>query len=207
MFKRALALEAPPTETFFLWGPRQVGKSTLLRSVYPEAPRIDLLRSDEFARYARSPEILRTEVAADPTVRFILVDEVQKVPALLDEVHWLIENRGIVFGLCGSSARKLRRGHANLLGGRAVRHELFGLVSHELGDEFELERALNHGYLPRHYSSPTPSRLVRSYVGDYLKEEIAAEGLVRNLPAFSTFLGSAALSDTELVSYSTFARD
>ncbi|MBI2374705.1 MAG: ATP-binding protein [Deltaproteobacteria bacterium] len=207
MFKRALVLDDPPRETFFLWGPRQVGKTTLLRQTYPHAVRLDMLRSDEFSRYTSAPHLLRTEVAADPSLRLILIDEIQKVPALLDEVHWLIENRGLVFGLCGSSARKLRRGHANLLGGRAVRFELFGLVSKELGSELDLGRLLNRGYLPRHFASSEPTRLLRSYVGDYLKEEVAAEGLVRNLPAFSQFLATAALSDTELVNYSTFARE
>jgi predicted AAA+ superfamily ATPase len=101
----------------------------------------------------------------------------------------------------------VRRGHANLLGGRAVRYELFGFVSEELGPQFDLVRMINHGYLPRHYLSATYERLVRSYVNDYLKEEIAAEALVRNLPAFSHFLTAAALSDTELTNYATIARD
>jgi predicted AAA+ superfamily ATPase len=122
-------------------------------------------------------------------------------------VHWLIENRGIVFALCGSSARKVRRGHANLLGGRAVRYELTGLVSTELGDDFDLVRALNHGFLPRHYLAEQPARRLRSYVDDYLKEEILAEGLVRSLPPFATFLGAAALADAELVNHATIARD
>ncbi len=131
----------------------------------------------------------------------------QKVPALLDEAHWLIENRGVQFALCGSSARKVRRGAANLLGGRAVRYELFGLTARELGADFDLDRLLNHGTLPRMYASDRHERLLAAYVGDYLKEEIAAEGLVRNLPVFSRFLDAAALSDAELVNFSTIARD
>lgn len=154
------------------------------------------------------PEWLRTELLhAKEDKRVVVIDEIQKVPALLDEVHWLIENRNIVFALCGSSARKLRRGHANLLGGRALRFELFGLVSQELGKDFELTRVLNHGYLPRHYCAENPRRLLNSYLSDYLKEEIAAEGLVRNLPSFSSFLDVASLSDTELINFSTIARD
>ncbi|MBI3300973.1 MAG: ATP-binding protein [Deltaproteobacteria bacterium] len=129
----------------------------------------------------------------------------QKVPALLDEVHWLIENTPTIFGLCGSSARKVRRGHANLLGGRAIRYELYGFVSAELGPEFDLLRMINHGYLPRHYLSDAPHPLLRAYINDYLKEEIANEGFVRNLPAFSNFLNVAALSDTELINYSAIA--
>jgi uncharacterized protein len=207
LFKRALVLPAKSKESFFLWGPRQVGKTTLLRDTYPDASRVDLLMSDEFIRYTQAPQLLREELIADPSVRFVIIDEVQKVPLLLDEVHWLIENRGMAFALCGSSARKVRRGHANLLGGRASRYELCGLVSTEIGKEIDLVRLVNHGFLPRHYSSEHPEMLIRSYVTDYLKEEIAAEGLVRNLPAFSSFLSSAALSDAELVNFSTIARD
>jgi len=132
--------------------------------------------------------MLREEVEQSGE-RFLMI---QKAPALLDEVHWLIENRGTVFALCGSSARKVRRGHANLLGGRALRYELHGLVSAEIGKAFDLDRAVNHGYLPRHYLSDRVSDAVRAYVDDYLKEEIAAEGLTRNLPAFADFLAAAA---------------
>lgn len=187
MFKRALHLPAKPQETFFLWGSRQTGKSTLLRSTYPQATWIDLLNTDQFIRYTQRPSLLREELSRAPKGTFVVIDEIQKVPLLLDEVHWLIENAGIRFGLCGSSARKLRRGHANFLGGRAIRYELFGLVSAELGDQFELEKILNRGYLPRHVNSENPKRLIQSYVQDYLKEEIAAEGLVRSLPPFSEF--------------------
>ena len=204
--ERALKLPELPDQSFFLWGPRQTGKSTLLRESYPKVRRIDLLSSREFARLTRDPGLLREEVLASRD-RFVIIDGVQKVPALLDEVHWLIENRGVVFALCGSSARKLRRGHGNLLGGRALRRELFGLVSAELGSGFDLARALNHGYLPRHYLSEDPKEMLQAYVGDYLKEEIAAEGLTRNLPAFADFLSAAALADGELVNYSTIARD
>jgi predicted AAA+ superfamily ATPase len=207
MITRALKLPAPGSETFFLWGPRQSGKSTLLRATYPDAVWVDLLKSDEYRRYLQRPETLRQELEALGGVPFVVIDEVQKVPALLDEVHWLHENRGVRFSLCGSSARKVRRGHANLLGGRAVRYELSGLVSRELGDDFDLDRLLNHGYLPRMYLSQGPERLLRAYVGDYLKEEVAAEGLVRKLPVFSEFLNVASLSDAELVSFSTIARE
>jgi predicted AAA+ superfamily ATPase len=129
------------------------------------------------------------------------------VPQLLDEAHWLHEHRGIHFALCGSSARKVKRGQANLLGGRAVRYELLGLTAQEIGQDFRLDRILNHGYLPRMYLSDSPQRLLNGYVADYLKEEVAAEGLVRNLPVFSEFLNIAALSDGELVNFSTIARD
>jgi len=207
MFKRSLSLPPPGTETFFLWGPRQTGKSTLLREAYPEAVWIDLLRADEYRRYLQRPELLRAELGSAKERRQVVIDEVQKVPALLDEAHWLHENVGIRFALCGSSARKVRRGRANLLGGRAIRFELHGLTATEIGREFELERLLNHGYLPRIYQAKRPQRLLAAYVGDYLKEEVAAEGLVRNLPVFSEFLSIASLSDTELVNFSTIARE
>jgi uncharacterized protein len=206
MIQRRLHLPSASDQSFFLWGPRQTGKSSLLKQLYPEALWIDLLKTNDFLRYTSQPFLLREEVqAAAP--RLVIIDEVQKVPLLLDEVHWLIENTSTVFGLCGSSARKVRRGHANLLGGRAVRYELYGFVSAELGAEFDLLRMLNHGALPRHYLSNSPRLLLRAYVNDYLKEEIANEGLVRNLPAFTNFLSMAVLSDTELINYSTIARE
>jgi len=209
MFTRSLQLPRPGTESFFLWGPRQTGKSTLLRHSYPDSRWIDLLKSEEFRRYLARPELLRQEIeAAGPTEnRQIVIDEIQKVPALLDEVHWLIENRGLHFALCGSSARKVKRGAANLLGGRALRFELHGLTAGELGREFDLDRMLNHGYLPRIYEASRPSRLLNAYVADYLKEEVAAEGLVRNLPTFSEFLDIASLSDGEIVNFSNIARE
>ncbi len=207
MFRRNVPLPAAPLESFFLWGPRQTGKSTLLRSLYPEAVWLDLLKTDEQIRYASRPALLREELEAVPPGLLVVIDEVQKAPGLLDEVHWLVENRGRVFALSGSSARKVRRSHANLLGGRAVRFEMFGLTSEEVGPTFDLVRALNHGFLPRHYLSEAPGRLLRSYVTDYLKEEVLAEGLSRNLPAFTTFLAAAALSDGELVSFATIARE
>jgi predicted AAA+ superfamily ATPase len=207
MIARGLQLPKAGTETFFLWGPRQTGKSTLLRAAYPQALWVDLLKSDEFRRYMERPELLRLETAAMQAPPFVVIDEVQRVPLLLEEVHWLHENRGMQFALCGSSARKVKRGRANLLGGRAIRYELFGLTSSELGSGWVLGRMLNHGYLPRVYLSDRPERLLRSYVADYLKEEVAAEGLVRKLPVFSHFLDVAALSDCEPVNYSTIARD
>ncbi|MBO4431778.1 MAG: DUF4143 domain-containing protein, partial [Bacteroidaceae bacterium] len=134
------------------------------------------------------------------------IDEVQKVPALLDEVHWLMENRGLRFILSGSSARKLRRSGANLLGGRALRFTLFPLVSAEIPD-FDLHRALNNGLLPRHYLVADPSKRIQSYIGDYLQQEIVEEAIVRQLDAFTRFLQVAALSNTEIVNYTNIAQD
>nr|MBF0222904.1 ATP-binding protein [Desulfobulbaceae bacterium] len=207
MITRKLKLPPPGEETFFLWGPRQTGKSTLLRSTYPDAVWIDLLKADEFRRYLSNPELLRQELPRDGEMPFVVIDEVQKIPALLDEVHWLHENRNMHFALCGSSARKVKKGHGNLLGGRAIRYEMFGLIHEEIKRDFDLIKILNQGYLPRIYHAPQPQRLLNAYVANYLKEEIAAEGLVRNLPVFSNFLNMSALSDTESVNFSTIARD
>jgi len=180
----------------------------LLRTAYPAALWVDLLKSEEYRRYLERPELLRRRIEAlSPRPNFVVIDEVQKVPGLLDEAHWLHENLGVRFALCGSSARKVKRGHANLMGGRALSYRLEGLVSAELGDSFDLERVLNHGTLPRIHLSERPAAYLAAYVADYLKEEVAAEGLVRNLPAFSEFLNVAALSDAELVNFSTIARD
>ncbi len=201
-------------ESFFLWGPRQSGKTTLLRERFSQSIRIDLLRNSEFLRYSKNPEILGTELAAirktlppNAPFPFVCIDEIQKVPTLLDEVHRLIEEEKIHFALTGSSARKLRRGHANLLGGRALRYELFGLVSAEVGEMCDPVRFINRGTLPRHFDSERASLLLRGYVEDYLKEEVAAEGLVRNLPVFADFLKQAAISDSEIVSFENIARE
>ncbi len=209
MFQRQILLPTPGEETFFLWGPRQAGKSTLLRQQYPDAVWVDLLKADEFRMYVTRPERLREELDAaepDPS-RQVVIDEIQKVPALLDEVHWLIEHRGLHFALCGSSARKVRHGAANLLGGRAVRYELRGLTAGELAGAFDLDRLLNHGYLPLIFESSRPRRLQDAYIADYLRQEVAAESLVRNLPAFSDFLDAAALSDCEPVNFTNIARE
>lgn len=205
-----MRLPAAGSETFFLWGPRQVGKTTLLRQTYPDAVWVDLLKADEFRRYTTNPERLREELLAMTHARRptqVVIDEIQKVPSLLDEVHWLHENQGVQFALCGSSARKLRQGGVNLLGGRALRYELGGLTAKELGAAFDIERMANNGWLPRIYASDRAARLLDAYVGDYLQQEIAAESLVRNLPAFSDFLTAASFSDAEIVNQINIARE
>jgi len=206
MIDRFLKLDRLPEETFFLVGPRKTGKSTLIKNTYKDVLRIDLLDTDILIRYQQRPALLRQELLSNQQ-RFIIIDEIQKVPALLDEVHNLIENHGFTFGLCGSSARKLKKGRANLLGGRALQFQLGGLVYPEIKSGFKIEKLLNTGYLPQHYLSTNYKKLHQSYVNTYLKEEIAEEGLVRNLPIFSDFLRSAAFSDTSLVSYATIGRD
>ena len=206
-YKRMLQLPDKPNKSFFLWGPRQTGKTTLLRDTYADAFRINLLKTDELIRYSRQPSLLREELANLSPKPFVIVDEIQKVPQLLDEIHNLIEEHGLVFGLCGSSARKVRRGHANLLGGRAIRYELLGLSAAELGSDFDITHFVNAGPLPNHYIADDAKAVIRSYVNDYLKEEILEEGLVRSLPVFSDFLRVAAIGDTEILDMSNVARE
>lgn len=206
MFHRLQQFKGLGKESCFFWGPRQSGKSTLLKKRFPHAPYYDLLLSDEFERLNRKPSLLREELIANPPVASVIVDEVQKIPQLLDEIQWLIVNKKIQFILCGSSARKLKRGSGNLLGGRALRYELFPLVSQEI-PKFDLLRALNNGCLPRHYLADHPEPMGRSYVGDYLKEEIAAEALTRNVPAFARFLEAASFSNGEVVNFTNIARE
>ena len=201
----------PPQQSAFLWGARQTGKSTYLKQAFADSYRIDLLLSDVFERYAKTPSLLREVVNGLPLSqrqRPIIIDEVQKVPALLDEVHALIENQGLSFILCGSSARKLKRGGANLLGGRAWRFECFPLTSTEIPD-FDLLKALNQGLIPRIYrdESANAKRSLRAYVQEYLREEIQAEGLVRNLTGFSRFLDVAAFCNGEMLNYAKIATD
>ena len=194
----------PEGRSAFLWGPRKTGKTFWIRNRFarPEDHVIDLLQTDVFAEYATRSALLRERY----TGRRTIIDEVQKVPALLDEVHWLIENRGASFLLSGSSARKLRRGHANLLAGRAWRWELGPLSYHEV-EGFNLDRVMITGLLPPHYLSDDPVRDLRAYVADYLKEEIASESRAKNLPAFAEFLRVAALTNAELLNAANVGRE
>lgn len=206
MLKRILKLNEINEDSLFLWGSRQTGKSTLLRSLFPKTQLYDLLKTDVRMAFQLRPALLREECQMLDEGTLVIIDEVQKVPALLDEVHWLIENRGLRFILSGSSARKLRRSGANLLGGRALRRTLFPLVSAEIPD-FDIERALNNGMLPRHYLIADPSKRIQSYIGDYLQQEIVEEAVVRHLDAFTRFLQVAALCNTEIVNYTNVAQD
>lgn len=211
--KRALKLPVKPQGSYFLWGPRQIGKSFLLNQTYKESTYINLLKTDEYIKYLNKPWLLREEIEGLLAIKKInkkqpiIIDEIQRVPLLLDEVHYMIEEHGLVFVLCGSSARKVKRGHANLLGGRALRYELHGLTATELGAKFDLNKILNCGYIPKHYLSSNPNELIESYVANYLEEEISAEAIVRSVPVFTEFLRIAALMDTEIMNYSNIARD
>ena len=206
---RTLNIELQRDQSAFLWGPRKTGKSTYLKQVFPESIVYDFLKTDVTLDFIRNPALLREQLLADRTraaASPVILDEVQKVPAILDEVHWLIENEGLNFILCGSSARKLIKGGANLLGGRAWRFEMFPFVFPEI-KQFDLLRALNQGLIPSHYLQRNYQRSLRAYVQDYLKEEVFNEGLMRNIPAFSRFFEAMGYSHGELINYSNIARD
>ncbi len=199
----------PTRQSAFLWGPRKTGKTTFLTQRFPKSLRYDLLQTDVLFDLLKRPWRLREEIEAAPAALRsipVIIDEVQKAPALLDEVHWLIENRHIQFVLTGSSARKLKRGRANLLGGRAWRFEMHPLVSREIPD-LDLLRALQRGLLPAHYLDPHYRRSLQAYVRDYLKEEVFDEGLTRNIPAFSRFFDALGYSHGERTNYANIARD
>ena len=207
--RRVLDIDLPPRQSAFLWGPRKTGKSTYLKARFPHSLVYNFLLTDLFLEFSKKPALLRERLLArdgDVMNHPVILDEVQKVPQILDEVHWLIENKGLHFILCGSSARKLKRGKANLLGGRAWRYEMFPLVTPELED-WNLLRALNHGMIPDHYLKESYKKALRAYTQDYLKEEVFDEGLTRNIPAFSRFFDSMAYSHGQLTNYSNIARD
>ena len=206
MYVRIIKLEESLQDSLFLWGARQTGKSTLLKSLFPNVRRYDLLNSEEFERFFRNPELLREELKDANPDNLVIIDEIQKIPQLLNEVHWLICNRSIRFILCGSSARKLFRCGANLLGGRALRTVMYPLVSAEITD-FDLNRAIHNGMLPRHYTAANPQRRLQAYIGDYLNEEIRAEALSRNLNYFARFMEIAAQSSGEMIVYNNIAQD
>ena len=208
-YTRALEMDLPTGQSAFLWGPRKVGKSTLLAQVFSASKRYDLLNTHTHLRLTREPWLLAQEIMALPDEQRrlpIVIDEVQKVPALLDEVHRLIEQTGVSFVLCGSSARKLKRGAGNLLGGRAWRFDLHPLTSQEI-PRLDLLRALNQGMVPAHYDAKRYQRSLRGYINDYLKEEVSNEGLTRNTPAFSRFFDALGFSHGEILNFSNIARD
>lgn len=192
-------------KSYFLLGPRQTGKSFLIRKSLGDYRYYDLLKTDVFLKLSRSPHRIREEILESDKI--VIIDEIQKLPSLLDEVHSLIEEKGIHFLLTGSSARKLKRKGTNLLGGRARTKHLHPLIYRELTDQFDLVKALDIGLIPSIYLSDSPHEDLESYVGTYLKEEIAAEALVRNIPAFSRFLSVAGLSNGSIINYSNIASD
>ncbi len=189
----------------FLFGPRQTGKSTLINHSLKNCKLYNLLDSEIFLNLSRNPKRIEQEIQNKDKI--IIIDEIQKLPYLLDEVHLIIEKYGINFLLTGSSSRKLRRRGVNLLGGRARSKYLFPFVYKELKNKFDLLHALNYGLIPSIYLSDEPYEDIEAYAGNYLKEEIAAEGLTRNIPAFSRFLTVAALCNGQLINYAKISND
>jgi uncharacterized protein len=189
----------------FLFGPRQSGKSFLIRHTLPNVRVYNLLDAEVFLALSQRPTRMSEEIGAGE--KTVVIDEIQRLPGLLNEVHRLIEERGIRFLLTGSSARKLRRGGVNLLGGRARVKHLHPFVFPELGSRFDLRRALHAGLLPGIYFSDDPDADLGAYAGAYLQEEIVAEGATRNVPAFSRFLRIAALCNARIVNFTNVAND
>ncbi|OQA01866.1 MAG: hypothetical protein BWY70_00221 [Bacteroidetes bacterium ADurb.Bin408] len=207
MYKRQQIFKGLGDESAFFWGARQTGKSTLLKSLYPDSLYIDLLLSDVFLPMQTRPSLLREAVIqADKRCQPVIIDEIQRIPILLNEVHWLMTNHGTRFILSGSSPRNILRSGIHLLGGRALRYELYPLVYPEITD-FNLIRALNYGLLPRHYLSTTTQKLLAAYIGSYLRDEIMSEARIRNITAFTRFLEAAAFSNGEVVNFTNIASD
>ena len=198
----------PPRGSFFLFGPRGTGKSTWLGTNFPEALRIDLLEPATYRRFKARPERLLELARGSSEVRHVIVDEIQRVPELLPAVHALIEElRDTSFVLTGSSARKLRRDADNLLGGRAVLRSMHPFMAAELGDQFNLDLALHHGLVPLVVASDDPPDTLAGYSTLYLKEEVQAEGLVRNVGDFARFLEAVSFSHSSLLNITAVARE
>jgi predicted AAA+ superfamily ATPase len=198
----------PPAGHFFLFGPRGTGKSTWLAQEFPDALRLDLLAPDVLRTYQARPERLRERIAAEPGVNTVVIDEVQKAPQLLDVVHSLVEERvGPRFVLTGSSARKLRHGAANLLGGRLVAAQMPPFLAAELGDAFDLQRALQIGLVPLVWKAPDPAATLAAYASLYLQEEVQAEALVRQVGDFARFLEVISFSQGSLLNLAALARE
>jgi uncharacterized protein len=196
-----------PEGSFFLFGPRGTGKSTWLRASFPDAHLVDLLDERRYRGYLQNAGLFADELRALAAGTTVVVDEIQRLPALLNEVHRGIEERGLRFALSGSSARQLKRAGVNLLAGRAVRRHLHPFVPEELGAEFNLESALSRGTLPIIWTARDPADALHAYADMYMKEEIRAEALVRNLPGFARFLPIAALFHGQALNISSLSRD
>ena len=206
MINRILQIDKELEGSIFFFGARQTGKSTVLRQQFPDTLYIDMLDSNLKSRFTRHPELLYEMLHDKAEGTLVIIDEIPEVPELLNEVHRLISEKQLVFILCGSSARKLKRKGKNTLGGRALPVYFYPFVSAEIPD-FDLEKAVCYGMVPTHYLSKNPTRQLEAYVQVYLKEEIKEEALVRNLNAFHRFLEVAALTDGEMVNYNNIASD
>ncbi len=204
LYKRMLE---PPCQSFFLFGARGTGKSTWARENFPDAYRIDLLDEGRYQMYLGNPSLVAGELNTRSPGEWVVLDEVQRLPGILNEAHRFIEERGLRFVLLGSSARKLKTQGTNLLAGRAVRRTMYPFVPGELGPDFDLEEVLRFGSIPLVCGSPDKADTLLAYVQMYLREEIRAEAIVRNLPGFTRFLPVAALFHARTVNTSAIARD
>ena len=206
MYPRSLDIPSTGRRSFFLFGPRGTGKTTWIKQRFPDALYLDLLDHALYLELLARPQRLR-DLIPPRYGGWVVIDEVQRTPLVLNEVHRLIETAGLRFILTGSSARSLRRRGVNLLGGRARTHRLYPLTAVEAGDDFELGRALIYGQLPSVYTQPDPDAYLASYVENYLRQEVFEEGRTRNLAAFSRFLESASFSQAAPLNVAQVARD
>lgn len=206
MFTRELRIPLASRKSFFLFGPRGTGKTTWLKQQLPDALFVNLLQSDFYLPLAANPAHLRTLIPQGYS-GWIVLGEIQRVPELLNEVHDLIESKGQVFIVTGSSARKLRRDGTNLLAGRALIYHMHPLTVREQGEDFRLEESLRLGHLPARFSEQDPAKYLRDYVQTYLREEVMQEGLTRNIGQFTRFLEAASFSQGSLINVSDVARD
>ena len=210
MYQRYLKLDLEPGESAFLWGARKTGKSTYLSFTYPDSARIDFLNGFKYLEYTKAPWKLREDILNLPPAFLkhpIIIDEVQKVPTVMDEIHLMIETYKLSFILCGSSTRKMRAPGVNLLGGRALKYHFYPLVYPEIKDDFDLLRIFNNGLIPQHYPSNKARRYILSYINDYLINEVHAESLVQDLPTFTRFFDAVGFSHGEMINYANIARD
>ncbi|MBR4212795.1 MAG: ATP-binding protein [Bacteroidales bacterium] len=206
MYKRLFDVKSKLDEGMFLFGARQTGKSTLLKERFKDNIYYDLLDPELRKFFKKNPNALKEALSDKPAGTLVIIDEIQKVPELLDIVHYLMVSKGLWFILSGSSARKLKKSGANTLGGRAIPETLYPLVWPEVTD-FQLDRAVQNGMIPRHYMVPDATKRLKGYVEVYLNEEIREEGEVRELEAFERFMEVAAISDGEMLNYSNIASD
>jgi predicted AAA+ superfamily ATPase len=206
MFNRLLTIDPQSKDSAFIFGPRGTGKTHWLKRHFPKDLYFDLLDFETYTDFLASPSRLSDRIPSNYQ-SWIIIDEVQKVPALLDEVHRLIEHRQLRFILTGSSARKLKQSGVNLLAGRALTYHMHPLTSIELGEEYDLIRALQYGNLPRVIHHDKPAKFLASYVSTYLRQEVLQEGLTRNIALFTRFLESASFSQGSILNYTEIARE
>lgn len=211
MLKRTLKLDLPKGQSIFLWGARKTGKSTFLKEHFSDSLYIDFLDHDSFLTYSKNPMHLRgflSHLPKEILEKPIIIDEVQKVPEILDEIHWIIENmKGTYFILCGSSLRKLKHSGANLLGGRAWSQLFFPLCYPEF-EKFDLLKALSYGLIPNHYlAEHYPRKSLKGYLGNYLIPEVQWESHIRKMSTFVRFLDAIAFSNAQMLNYSNIARE